>query len=115
MSDNCLFCKIIKGEIPADIVGQTDHALAFRDINPQSPTHVLIIPKKHIVSTRDLNVGNIYYLSKMAFLAHKVSYNEKIIEDGYRWVINTGNKGGQTVDHLHLHLLGGRNMTWPPG
>ena len=115
MSDDCLFCKIINGDISADIVAQTDNALAFRDINPQAPTHVLIIPKDHIASCRDLNETNIHYLSEIAFLAKKVAFEEKITEDGYRWVINTGDNGGQTVEHIHLHLLGGRNMTWPPG
>ena len=115
MSDDCLFCKIIKGEIPTNIVDQSEHALAFRDINPQAPVHVLIIPKKHIASCSDLNEENIHYLSEMAFLAQDIALEEKIKQDGYRWIINTGNNGGQTVFHIHLHLLGGRNMTWPPG
>ena len=115
MSDDCLFCKIIRGEIPAKIVDQSKYALAFRDINPQAPVHVLIIPKEHIASCRDLCEENIHYLSEMALLAKDVSLEEKITKDGYRWVINTGNNGGQTVDHIHLHLMGGRNMTWPPG
>ena len=115
MSDTCLFCKIIKGTIPANIVNQTEHALAFRDINPQAPTHVLIIPKVHIPSCRNLNEQNINYLSEMAFLAQNVADEEHITQDGYRWVINTGDCGGQTVDHIHMHLLGGRDMAWPPG
>ena len=114
MSD-CLFCKIIKGEIPAEIVAENDHALAFRDINPQASTHVLIIPKVHISSTRDLNNENIDTLSQMALLANEISDSEGIKDSGYRWVINTGNDGGQTVFHIHLHLLGGRQMNWPPG
>jgi|TARA_B110000116_G_C16722724_1_gene529896 histidine triad (HIT) family protein len=114
MSD-CLFCKIIKGEIPAEIVAENDHALAFRDINPQASTHVLIIPKVHISSTRDLNNENIDALSQMALLANEISDSEGIKDSGYRWVINTGNDGGQTVFHIHLHLLGGRQMNWPPG
>jgi histidine triad (HIT) family protein len=114
MSD-CLFCKIIKGEIPAEIVAENDHALAFRDINPQASTHVLIIPKVHIPSTRDLNNENIDALSQMALLANEISDSEGIKDSGYRWVINTGNDGGQTVFHIHLHLLGGRQMNWPPG
>ena len=115
MSDDCLFCKIIKGDIPADIVAQTDYALAFRDINPQAKTHILIIPKQHIGSTKELNDDNIHYLSKMAVLANKISEDEEISNNGYRWVINTGDDGGQTVYHIHLHLLGGRQMQWPPG
>ena len=115
MSDDCLFCKIINGVISADIVDQNDTALAFRDINPQAATHILIIPKAHIASTRDLNYGNIHCLSEMAVMANKIADSEGISESGYRWVINTGNDGGQTVHHLHLHLLGGRQLQWPPG
>ena len=115
MSKDCLFCKIINGGIPADIIDQTEYSLAFRDINPQAPVHVLVIPKEHITSCRDLNKENIHYLSEIASLAQKVADKENITEDGYRWVINTGDNGGQTVKHIHLHLLGGRIMTWPPG
>ena len=115
MSKDCLFCKIIQGDIPANIVEQNELVLAFRDINPQASTHVLIIPKKHIASTRELNGDNIHYLSDMAFLANKISDKEGISDIGYRWVINTGDNGGQTVHHIHLHLLGGRQMNWPPG
>ena len=115
MSNDCLFCKIINGEIPANIVNQNEYAMAFRDINPQSPTHVLIIPKIHISSCHDLNKQNIDYLSEMVFLAQKVAEKEKVAENGYRLVINTGDDGGQTVNHIHLHLLGGRSMSWPPG
>ena len=115
MSDGCLFCKIIKGDIAADVVDKTETALAFRDISPQARTHILVIPKKHIASTRELNKENVEYLAEMALLANKISENEGITEDGYRWVINTGADGGQTVDHIHLHLIGGRKMTWPPG
>ena len=115
MSYDCLFCKIINGDIPADIVAQTDHVLAFRDINPQAKTHVLIIPKVHIQSTRELNDDNVHYLMDMAVMANHVAGIEGIIESGYRWVINTGDNGGQTVHHIHLHLLGGRQLHWPPG
>ena len=115
MSVDCLFCKIIKGDTPADIINQTDFVLAFHDINPQAKTHVLIIPKKHIASTREFNNHNIHYLTEMAALANNIAENEGIVENGYRWVINTGEDGGQTVDHIHLHLLGGRQMHWPPG
>ena len=115
MSDDCLFCKIINSTISANIVDQTENTLAFQDINPQAPIHILIIPKKHIASCNDLNEKNIHYLSEMAILAQKSSDKEKITKKGYRWVINTGDDGGQTVEHIHLHLLGGRKMTWPPG
>jgi len=113
--DDCLFCKIINNDIPVNIVDQTEHVLAFHDINPQAPIHVLIIPKDHISSSQHFNDENVHYLSKMALLANKVSDIKKISKNGYRWVINTGDHGGQTVDHIHLHLLGGRNMSWPPG
>lgn len=115
MSDECLFCNIINKNIPADIIAQTKSALAFRDINPQASIHILIIPKMHIASTRELNKGNIQYLSEMALLANKVADEEGINMSGYRWVVNTGDDGGQTVDHIHLHLIGGRQMHWPPG
>ena len=114
MSD-CLFCKIIDGEIPAEIVAKSDHALAFRDINPQASTHVLVIPREHIASSRDLNKDNIDALSHMALLANEISISEGLTNSGYRWVINTGDDGGQTVFHIHLHLLGGRQLNWPPG
>ena len=115
MLNKCLFCKIINGDVPAVIVDQNKTSLAFRDINPQATTHILIIPKKHIASTRELSHENIIYLSEMALLANKIANTENITKNGYRWVINTGNDGGQTVDHIHLHLLGGRQMRWPPG
>ena len=114
MSD-CLFCKIIDGEIPTEIVAKNDHALAFRDINPQASTHVLVIPREHIASTRELNKDNIDALSQMALLANEIAISEGLTDSGYRWVINTGDDGGQTVFHIHLHLLGGRQLNWPPG
>ena len=114
MSD-CLFCKIIEGEIPTEIVAENEHALAFRDINPQATTHMLVIPRKRIASTRELIKENVDALSHMALLANEISISEGISDNGYRWVINTGSHGGQTVFHIHLHLLGGRQMNWPPG
>ena len=115
MPDDCLFCKIINGLIPATIIDRNEYTLAFRDINPQAPVHILIIPLEHIDSCIDFNEHNIHNLSEMALLANKIAYKENIAESGYRWVINTGDNGGQTVEHIHLHLIGGRNMTWPPG
>ena len=114
MSD-CLFCKIIEGEIPAEIVAENEYALAFRDINPQAPTHVLVIPREHIASSSELIKKNIGALSHMALLANEISIAEGVSDDGFRWVINSGSHGGQTVFHIHLHLLGGRQMDWPPG
>jgi histidine triad (HIT) family protein len=113
MSKDCLFCRIVTGEIPADIVMQNDDAVAFRDISPKAPTHILVIPKKHVSSldAADESVD----LGALMRTAANVARQEGLTEPGYRLVINTGSHGGQTVDHLHLHVLGGRQMTWPPG
>ncbi len=111
--DDCLFCKIVKKEIPAVIVAETETVLAFEDIDPKAPTHVLIIPKEHIPTTAELDHHNIDVLSQMGLLANEISRKKEL--SGYRWVINTGEEGGQAVYHIHLHLLGGRKMTWPPG
>jgi histidine triad (HIT) family protein len=110
---NCLFCKIVRGEIPAKMVVNSKEIAAFRDINPQAPTHILIIPKEHIASLDDLSDSNL--LGQMMSLAAALARQEGIAKTGYRAVINTGKDGGQSVDHLHIHLLGGRHMTWPPG
>ena len=115
MSENCIFCKIIKGDLPADKVAENDLALAFRDINPQSPSHILVIPKIHISSTLELNTDNYSCFQAVIQMAKPVAMNEGILEDGFRWVINTEEYGGQTVDHLHMHILGGRKLKWPPG
>lgn len=114
MSD-CLFCKIIAGQIPASMVHQDETLVAFRDINPQAPLHVLIVPRKHIASLNELSpeddalVGSL--LRKAAALAKQNGYHER----GYRTVFNTNREAGQTVFHIHLHLLAGRPLTWPPG
>jgi len=113
MNENCLFCRIVKGEIPADIVAQTDNAIAFRDISPKAPTHILVIPKEHVASLDD--AGDSMDLGALMRLAREVAKTEGLGGSGYRVVINTGENGGQTVNHLHLHVLGGRRMTWPPG
>ncbi len=113
MKSDCLFCKIIKKEVLSEIVSENKLALAFKDINPQAPDHILIIPKAHIASTIDINRENSQYLIEMVLLANEISKNTN--EDGYRWVVNTGKHGGQTVYHLHLHLLSGRQFHWPPG
>ena len=113
MADGCLFCCIAAREIPATIIAETDNMLAFRDINPEAPVHVLVIPRKHIDSLA-LAEDEAMLGQLMAFAA-KVAAQEGIGESGYRTVINTRRDGGQTVDHLHLHVLGGRRMTWPPG
>ena len=113
MADDCLFCRILRSEIPAKIVAKTDDCLAFRDINPQAPTHVLIIPREHVASLNELRDPEI--VGRMAMLAAEIAKQEGIADRGYRAVINTGADAGQTVFHIHLHLLGGREMRWPPG
>ncbi len=114
MSD-CLFCKIISNEIKADIVYQDDKVLAFNDINPQAPTHVLIIPKKHISSLNDLSNDDTLTIGQLAQTAQTLAKQYKHSEDGYRLVMNCNQHGGQTVYHIHMHLLAGRQLTWPPG
>lgn len=110
---NCLFCKIARGEIPAKMIVNNKELAAFRDIAPQAPTHILIIPKKHVASLDDLTDSDL--LGRMFAMAAALARQEGIARTGYRTVINTGKDGGQSVDHLHVHLLGGRQMTWPPG
>lgn len=109
-----LFSRIIRGEIPCDKVYEDERALAFRDINPQAPVHVLIIPKEGIEDISGTPFGS-GLLDHLFAVATRVAQQEGISEGGYRLVINKGPNGGQTVDHLHIHLLGGRRMTWPPG
>ena len=113
MSDPCIFCRIAKGEVPAQMLANNKEIAAFRDLIPQAPVHILIIPKKHIGSLDD--TCDSYILGQMVSLAAAIARQEKISKSGYRIGINTGKDGGQSVDHLHLHLLGGRPMTWPPG
>lgn len=113
MSDDCLFCRIARHEIPATIVAEDDHFVAFRDVNPQAPVHVLIIPKAHVGSLNE--IGDFAVVGKMMAMATELAEQEGIAQRGYRTVINTNADGGQTVFHLHLHLLGGRHMEWPPG
>jgi len=116
MSDNnCLFCRIISGEIPSDKVYESDLAFAFRDINPQAPTHVLIVPKKHIASLNEASQEDQALLGHLTLVASKLADQLGIVAGGYRTVINTGAGAGQSVWHIHVHLLGGRVMGWPPG
>ena len=110
---SCLFCRIIAKEIPAKIVAETDACVAFRDINPQAPTHILVIPREHIESLDEAKDPRI--LGQMALLAAELARKEGLAERGYRTVINHGADAGQSVWHIHLHLLGGRVMSWPPG
>lgn len=112
---NCLFCKILSGEIPADIVYESDSAIAFRDVNPQAPTHVLVIPRKHIPTINALQAGDQALVGSLYMAAQAVAQQEGIAEQGYRAVMNCNAAAGQTVFHIHLHVLGGRGMGWPPG
>ncbi len=113
-NQDTIFGKIIRREIPADIVYEDDLALAFRDVNPQAPVHILVIPKKPIPKLSDAQSDDTELLGHLLQTVKKVAENEKLT-NGYRVVINTGNDGGQTVFHMHLHILGGRSLGWPPG
>ena len=115
MSDDTIFAKIARGEIPSDEVYSDDDFYAFRDINPQAPTHILIIPRKPIPKICDATDDDAALLGRMFLIANKIAEQEGLTEDGFRYVINCGEAGGQEVYHLHLHILGGRRMTWPPG
>lgn len=112
---DCLFCKIIAGEIPSAKVYENDKVYAFRDISPEAPTHVLIVPKEHIASANDLTAENASVVSDIFLAAKEIAAMEGIAEGGYRIVNNCGEDGGQTVKHLHFHMLGGRSLAWPPG
>ena len=112
---DCLFCKIINGEIPSTKVYEDDLCYAFRDIDPQGPTHVLVIPKQHIQSVNQIDDANKDIIAHIFTVIQKIASSEGIAEDGYRVVSNIGRRGQQTVPHLHFHIIGGRDMTWPPG
>jgi histidine triad (HIT) family protein len=114
MSADCLFCKIIAGKIPAKKVYEDDRVFAFEDINPQAPTHVLITPKQHIVGLKEAEAGDAEILGYMQLTAARLG-RERDIESGYRTVLNVGPGAGQSVFHIHLHLIGGRTLSWPPG
>ena len=113
MADHCLFCRIVRKEIPANIVAETDDCIAFRDINPQAPTHILVIPRRHIASLDEADDAMI--VGRLSLVAADLARREGIAASGYRTVINTNADAGQTVFHIHLHLLGGRRLGWPPG
>jgi len=112
---DCLFCKIINGDIPADIVYQDDDVLGFRDVSPQAPTHILFIPKKHISTVNDLKASDAELIGKLYLAAKHVANDEGFAEEGYRLTMNCNAGAGQTVFHIHLHVLAGRGFTWPPG
>ena len=111
----CLFCQIAEGQIPADIIYQDDEVLAFRDIHPQAPQHILIIPKRHFTSLNSFEAGDAELLGRLMLTARQIASDLGVADDGYRININTNDHGGQTVHHLHIHLLAGRQMMWPPG
>ena len=115
MAEDCLFCKIAAGEIPSDEVYSDDNYYAFRDINPAAPTHILVIPRKHIARITDADENDRDTLAGLVLAANDIARQEGLVDKGLRYVINTNEDGGQTVYHIHLHILGGRQMTWPPG
>ena len=112
---DCLFCRIVSGEIPAELVAQGEDWVAFRDVAPQAPTHVLIIPRKHIESVADLDQASGELAGRLLVAAADTARSLGVSEDGYRLVTNKGTRAGQSVFHLHIHLLAGRDMAWPPG
>ena len=112
---DCLFCKIVAGEIPANILHSTDDAIAFRDIDPKAPTHVLVVPREHIATVNDLQPAHESLVGKLFTIARQVAHEDGLADAGYRLVMNCGKGAGQSVFHIHLHLLGGRSLDWPPG
>lgn len=114
MSD-CLFCKIAKKEIPADIIYETEHLCAFRDIDPKAPAHILIIPRKHVETVLDLSGDDSTWWTAVPKAVKEITRKENVDAGGFRLVVNCGKNGGQMVNHIHIHLLGGREMQWPPG
>ena len=111
----CIFCGIVNGSLPTEFIHEGEHTVAFRDITPQAPTHVLIVPRAHIASVADLEAAHTALLGEMFLAANTIARQEGIGATGYRLVFNCGRAAGQSVDHLHLHLLGGRKLGWPPG
>ncbi|MBI2446952.1 MAG: histidine triad nucleotide-binding protein [Candidatus Omnitrophica bacterium] len=115
LNKDCLFCKIIRGEIPCKKVYEDENTFAFRDINPQAPIHIIVVPKAHIERISDVTSQNAKIISDMVMAANSIARQNNIDKSGYRLVINCNDDGGQTVYHIHVHLLGGRRMHWPPG
>lgn len=112
---DCLFCRILDGAVPADIVFEDESLIAFRDINPQAPTHILIIPRRHIATINELDESNAAVVNDLFLAARRIAASEGLADDGYRVVMNCNEGAGQSVFHIHLHLLGGRRLGWPPG
>ncbi|MCL2778447.1 MAG: histidine triad nucleotide-binding protein [Polyangiaceae bacterium] len=111
----CLFCNVIEKKTPATVVYEDEHAIAFRDIRPMAPTHVLVVPRKHISGIRDLSADDVTTIGQVFLVARHVAKLEGLEAHGYRLVVNDGDAAGQTVHHIHVHVLGGRNFAWPPG
>ena len=114
-NQDCLFCKILSGDIPAEVIYESDTAIAFRDINPQAPTHAVIIPRKHIATINDIDEADHALVGSLYAAAKAIAAQEGFSDEGYRVVMNCNAAAGQTVFHIHLHLLGGRQLGWPPG
>ncbi len=114
-NQECLFCKIVNREIPSTIIYQDSDVVAFNDVNPQAPVHIIIVPRVHIERVSDMGVGQVGFIGRMVLAANKIAHDNNIVEPGYRLVINNNDGAGQSVYHVHLHLLGGRKFTWPPG
>lgn len=115
MSENCIFCKIVRGEIPSEALYEDERCYAFHDIEPQAPVHVLIVPREHIARVAETEPTDEALLGHLLWVGAQIARRERIADGGYRLVINNGVHGGQAVEHLHVHLLGGRQMNWPPG
>jgi histidine triad (HIT) family protein len=113
MSESCLFCRIVRKEIPAKLVLENEHVVAFRDIDPKAPTHVLVVPREHVATLDEAT--NAAMLGELMLAAAAIAREEGIVDGGYRTVVNCGPDAGQSVFHVHLHLLGGRKLNWPPG
>jgi len=112
--ESCMFCRIARGKLPSDMVEETDDIVAFRDIDPMAPVHILVVPRKHIATFNDASDDPVLP-GRLLLLARDIAEREGIAKTGYRIVLNTGGQGGQSVDHIHVHLLGGRSLGWPPG
>jgi histidine triad (HIT) family protein len=115
MAENCTFCKMVSGQIKPNVVYQDESVLAFHDINPQAPVHVLVVPKKHIATLNDLEIEDVSVAGLMLLAAQQIAQKLGVAESGYRTVLNCNRDAGQSVFHIHLHLLGGRTLAWPPG
>jgi histidine triad (HIT) family protein len=111
----CIFCRIAAGSVPASIVHETEHTIAFRDLDPRAPVHVLVIPRRHIASVTEVEPSDAQVMGELFVAARAIAETEGVAQTGFRMVLNAGTDGGQSVGHVHLHVLGGRRLTWPPG